>query len=102
MRRMVIGSYAQLHERGRSRLHLNFDSRIPQPLDRGLRGQWRIIHLFEGIRLCLGGEDWQNLDVPVIILVDRLPVAQVSRAVQAVGRSMQHEMEIFGNRTYSL
>src|SRR5580704_18642879 len=40
--------------------------------------------------------------MPVIVLVDGLPVAQVSRPVQAVGRGVQHKVKFFGDGAYAL
>ena len=38
----------------------------------------RVIHLFEGVGLCLGGEDGQDLDVPVVVVLNGLPESERS------------------------
>ena len=40
--------------------------------------------------------------MPVVVVVDSLPVAKILGRVQAAGRSMQHEMKVFGNGTNPL
>src|SRR6266404_5143850 len=49
---------------------------LSQPPGRGLGGDWRVIDLFESIGLRFGGENREYLEVPVIVLVERLPVSQ--------------------------
>ena len=56
-------------------LGLELDFRLPQPFDRRLGRDRRIINLFERVGLCLGLDDGQNLDVPVVILIERFPIS---------------------------
>jgi len=55
---------------------LGSDLRLSQALDGRLRRDWRIIDLFETCTTSPGLEHRQNLDMPVVVLVERLPVAQ--------------------------
>src|SRR5437868_7314498 len=61
-------------------MELNFftiDVHASQPGRGCLRRHRSVVHLLEGVRLCsTAGEDRQDLDVPVIVLVDRFPVLQ--------------------------
>ncbi len=47
-------------------------------------------------------DDGKNLDVPVVVLVDRLPVAEILRGMQAARRGVQHEMKVFGDGANAL
>src|SRR5438477_2050896 len=73
------------------RLNLGF----PQPFDCRLGGYRRVIDLFERIRLCLRRDNRKNFDVPMIILVNRLPIIQAVRLMKSVGRSVQDKMKFF-------
>src|SRR5437879_5866516 len=55
---------------------LSLQLRFPQPPGRGLWRHRRVIDLFEGVGLGLGGEDWQDLEMPVVVVVEGLPVSQ--------------------------
>src|SRR5450755_4514192 len=90
MRRTVVGTLSRV----------NFG--LAQAFRRRLRFYRRVVDLFERVRLRLGCENGHDLDVPVIILIQSLPVTQALRRVQAVGGSVQHEVEILGNGSNAL
>jgi hypothetical protein len=87
-------------------LYFPFDSAIdlcfPQVFYCGLGADGGIVNLFKRVRPRLGTEDGENLDVPVIVLVDRLPVAKILGGMDAAGRSVQHEVKVFGDGPNSL
>src|SRR5579862_3847843 len=72
-------------------VYFPFDSTIdlcfPQVFYCGLGADGGIVNLFKRVRPRLGTEDGENLDVPVIVLVDRLPVAKILGGMDAAGRS---------------
>src|SRR5258707_6528878 len=74
------------------------DLRLPQLLDRGLGTDRRIINLLESIGARLGREDRHDFDMPVVVVVDGLPITQGLRGMQAVGRRVQHKMGTFRDR----
>jgi len=53
-----------------------FDFRLAQPLYRSFRTHRREIHLFKRVLLRFRAEHGQDLDVPVVVVIDRLPVAE--------------------------
>src|SRR5271155_9435 len=66
---------------------------LAQLFDRGLGGDRRIVNLLESVRAGFGGEDRHDLNVPVVVVVNSLPIAEGFRGMQAVGRGMQHEVK---------
>ena len=50
---------------------------LPQLFYRSLGTDRRVVHLFKRVRPRLGAQDRQDLDVPVVVVVNRLPVAQI-------------------------
>ena len=77
---------------------LRFCRTLAQDCRRRLGTDRGIVHLFEGVRLRLRAEDGQYLDVPVVVVLNRLPKSQRLRTVHSVGRSMQHHVEAVGDR----
>src|SRR6266516_1820010 len=63
------------------------DLGFAQLLDCGFRTDRGIIHFLEGIGARLGSKDGQNFDVPVVVLINRLPVTEILRGMEAAGRS---------------
>src|SRR5580698_2333852 len=112
MRRMVISgrrplvvgtpSWSERPTTKDQRPSLELYSRVAQALDRRFRTQGRIVHLFKRIRFRFRRQNRHDFDVPVIILVNRLPVTKVSRPMQAVGRGMQYQVKFFGDGAYAL
>jgi len=90
-----------LEARNRSQ-YSPIDLRLSQVLDRRFGADGRIVHLFERIRPSLGAEHWQDFDVPVVIVVDGLPIPQGFRRVLAVGRGVQHKVKLFGEGAHTL
>src|ERR1700678_1466912 len=60
----------------RNEISLAIDLGLPQMLDGSLGTHRRIINFLEGVGAGLGGDDRHDLDVPVIVVVDGLPIAQ--------------------------
>src|SRR4029077_20788943 len=81
---------------------LSLNVSFAQLFNRGLRADRGVIHLLESIGASFGTEHWQNLDVPVVVLVDRLPVAEGLRGMQAAGRGVQVEVEFFRDSAHPL
>src|SRR5690348_957223 len=75
---------------------------LTQLLDRGLGADRRIVHLFEGVGARLGTHDGKNLDVPMVIFINCLPVAEVFRWMHAAWRGVENEMKFFRERTHAL
>src|SRR6202140_1458891 len=75
---------------------------LPQTFDCGLRGDRRIINLFESVRPSLGLKNRENLDVPVVIVIECFPISESCRRMLAVGRSVEQEVEGFGDRADAL
>jgi hypothetical protein len=80
----------------------SFDSGFSQADHCRFRGDRRIVNLLERIGASLGRDDGQNFDVPVIVVVDGLPISQALRAVQAVGRSVEDEVELLSDGANAL
>src|SRR5215469_854430 len=51
----------------------------------GFRTYRRVINLFKGVRPIFRNQDRHDLDVPVIVVVDRLPIAQTLRTLERAG-----------------
>ena len=73
------------------------DFRIPQLFHRRLRTDWRVVHLFESVRSRFRSQDWKNLDMPVVVVVDRLPIAQILGWMQTTRRGVKHQVKVFGH-----
>src|SRR5258706_16425319 len=78
------------------------DLRLSQLLYRGHGTDRRIVDLFERVRTRLRRQNRHDLDVPVVVVVDGLPITQGLRGMQAVGRRVQHKMETFRDRANPL
>src|SRR5580658_167223 len=76
--------------------------RLPELLDSGFGTDGRVVHLFERIRAGLGGNDRHDLDMPMVVLVNGLPITERLRGMQAVGRGVQREMETLRDGANSL
>src|ERR1700757_291020 len=61
----------------RFRIHLAFDFCFTQLPYGGLGADGGIVDLFKVVGLGLGGHHRQDFNVPVIVVVDRLPIAQI-------------------------
>src|SRR5580704_14334395 len=59
--------------------------RLPQTLNRCLRSYRRIINFLKRVRPRLGLKNGQDFNVPVIVIVERLPITQSRRGVLAIG-----------------
>src|SRR5437879_5794174 len=51
----------------------------------GFRADRRIIHLFKSVRARFGSSYREDLDVPVIIVINRFPVSEIPGRMHAVG-----------------
>ena len=60
----------------RARVPSALNSGIAQLLNCGLRTHRRIVNLFKGVRTSFRSEDGKNLDVPVVVLIDGIPVTE--------------------------
>src|ERR1700730_12760826 len=78
------------------------DLRLSQLLYRSFGTDRRIINLLESVGARLGRENRHDFDMPVVVVVDGLPIAERCRGVQAVGRGVQHQMEPFRDRANPL
>src|SRR6202021_1138528 len=81
---------------------LTINLRLTQLLDCGLGTYRGVINLLKGVRPGLGGEYRHDLNVPVIVVINRLPVPKGLRRMQAIRGSMQQKMKAFGERANSL
>src|SRR5438105_15092666 len=81
---------------------LRVNLRVAQPLNRSLGGQGRVIDLFEGVGACLGAQDRQDLDVPMVILVECLPVAEAFGTISTDGGGLQEEVKFVSNESAAL
>src|SRR3954452_2216020 len=79
-----------------------FDSGSTQAEHCCFRGDWRIVNLFEGVGASLRRNNGQYFDMPVVVIVDGLPVPKALGAVQAVGRSVKDEVELLCNSANAL
>src|SRR5580692_1422316 len=75
---------------------------FPQLLHRGLGTHRRIVDLLERIGPRFRLHNWKNLDMPVVVVVNRLPIAEILGRVNTAGRGVQHQMEILGHRAHTL
>src|SRR5579864_5349984 len=78
------------------------DLRLPHLLYCGLGADGRIVHFFKSIRPCLRAQDWKDLDVPVVVVVNRLPVPEILGRMQTARRGMQHKMKFLSNGAHAL
>src|SRR5205823_7874553 len=62
----------------------------------------RVVNLFERVGTRLGSDYGKDLDMPVIVLVDGLPVAEILRRMAAAGRRVQHQVKVFGDGANAL
>src|SRR5436309_3528515 len=67
----------------------------------GLWGHRCVVDLFEGVGLSAASrQDRQDLDMPVVVLIDRLPILQRPRFVLRVRDGVQHHLEILSERAH--
>src|SRR5262245_23123083 len=88
--------------RGDCQTRSTVDFRFPQLLHGRFGAHWGVVHLFEVVGLRLRRNDRKDLDVPVVVVVDRLPVSQVLRGMKTAGRGVQYQMEVLGDRAHPL
>src|SRR5579863_670082 len=78
------------------------DFRLAQLLHGGFGANGRIVDLFEGVGLCLGADDGEYFDVPVVVVVDGLPITEILGRMKTAGRSVKYEVKFFGYGTNAL
>src|ERR1700676_1104917 len=97
-RRMAEGDLPpHMHSLGITDSKSAIDSRLAQLFHRGLGSDGRIVHLLKGVRSRFGRQDWKDFNMPVVVVVNRLPVAEILGGMQATRRSVQHEMKFLCN-----
>src|SRR4051812_3845709 len=88
---IIVGS----REHGWTReLRSPVDLTFAKTLDCGLRAQWRIVNFLEGVGARFGPENRQDLNVPMIVVVNGLPVTKALGSVQAIRRSVQNQVKL--------